>query len=155
MFWRKFFPQKMSLMDSKMAREVLLRHAKSKQNGLLPQENSLKVSTVNEKCGDQVEIALQFSGDKVISSGFSALACAVCTASASIWCGLALGKDQRHLKSLLCSYTSALQGRGDDDWPFELDELLCFQHLCTNATRRECALLPVGAFLQILDGLWP
>ena len=91
----------------------------------------------NRKCGDRVRIELLVEGEQITSAAFTANACAICTASASLLTERVTGT----------TVASALALRDDAMVPELKDEV--------PAGRIECAELPVRTLRRALMGVAP
>lgn len=72
--------------------EALLAHHKQPTGYEHCFEANIRASGSNPACGDEIEVMIKLSEDKISDIGFSGSSCAICRASASIMCG--------HLKGL-------------------------------------------------------
>ena len=137
-------------MDLETARSVLLEHARSRRNGVFPENATHEGRLVNPACGDQVELRARHEDGRIAAIGFGAKACAICTASASLLCEEAAGRAPAEILSLGRDFSAALTAGRDEAWPARLAGLAGFEHLKVNPSRRACALLPWLALAQIL-----
>lgn len=109
----------------------------------------------NRSCGDVVTAALSVDPQGHIhAAGFEGESCAICTAAASILCGLLPGLSKPDAESLLNLAQAAIE-RGETPEPGRIGELVHFVELKTVPARRKCALLPVGAFRTALSATRP
>jgi len=132
------------------SRQILLQHSRSKKNGIFPPEANLEGKLVNPICGDAIHLKLQTQNQQILAGGFSAQACAICTASASVLCEALSGHSVESALELTKSFESALLESPDTTWPQALSALKCFEHLRVNPTRKACALLPFTALRSML-----
>jgi len=63
---------------------ILLEHFRRPRNQGALEEPTMSQEGVNPLCGDRVRIQLRITGDTVVDARFTANACAICVASASI-----------------------------------------------------------------------
>lgn len=69
---------------SKPYSPVVLEHFRRPRNRAPLAAPSMAQEGVNPLCGDRINIELRIAGDVVLEAGFTANACAICVASASI-----------------------------------------------------------------------
>ena len=87
----------------------------------------------NALCGDRVRIELEIAGGTIVDAAFTASACAVCTAAASL-------------------LTDRLRGLGADAaLPVDENALLAALDPDLPAARRACAALPLTAARMALE----
>lgn len=137
-------------MNLEESRQILLQHSRSKKNGQFPKNANLEGKLVNPICGDAVHLKIQTQNQHVIEIGFSAKACAICTASSSLLCEELAGKSVEAALGFAESFEMALLESPDSSWPELLLGLRCFEHLRVNPTRKACALLPFTAMRSVL-----
>jgi nitrogen fixation protein NifU and related proteins len=69
---------------SKPYSPVVLEHFRRPRNRAPLTAPSMAQEGVNPLCGDRIRIELRIAGDLILEAGFTANACAICVASASI-----------------------------------------------------------------------
>jgi nitrogen fixation NifU-like protein len=65
-------------------RAVVLEHFRRPRNRGRLADASVSVEGANPLCGDRIRLELQVVGDSIVAAAFTADACAVCIASASV-----------------------------------------------------------------------
>ncbi|MEX1364960.1 MAG: XdhC family protein [Nannocystaceae bacterium] len=130
----------MSLLYS----DRLLAHANAPQHAVLPSCPTGAARLSNPLCGDEIEVAIRVRDGTFEALGFSAEACAVCVASASVMAqelsGRPVGDFERQLE--------LLEGiAGGEPSPSELG---LFTVLAKFPSRKPCALLPWRALERAL-----
>ncbi len=138
------------MIEIERAREYLLKHARSQKNGVWPDLQNFSGKLTNPICGDHVEIALYYLDGAIKEAGFSAKACSICTASASMLCDLIPGQSRKSSLQLSQIFEDALVQSIETRWPLEIKSLEAFEHLKINVQRRPCALLPWILLKKIL-----
>ncbi len=141
----------MNSMSPDDAREFLTRHSRSARNGVFPENSTHSARMVNPLCGDQVEIRIIVRNGKVSEAGFSAKACAICSASASILCGEIQDISRDSFHALKSDFEKTISDAFDPVWPESLRAFNSFSHLKVNPRRRGCAILPWAALMKALD----
>ena len=129
-------------MNLETARAVLVEHSQSKRNGKFPAHFTHSGKLTNPVCGDHIELKFHLNQNQILEAGFSAQACAICTASASLLCQEVKGLSAESSLSLGQKFEEALLASSVETWPESLLPLTSFQHLRVNQSRRACALLP-------------
>lgn len=138
-------------MNPELARSILLDHSRSKKNGQLPSPMTHQAKVINPACGDQVEIGLHISGHEILAAGFSARACAICTASSSLLSERLKGSSIVDALHTAKEFEAAIVASASSEWPASLIPLRSFEHLRVNPMRRTCALLPWTALKKALS----
>ncbi len=116
---------------------TVLEHFRRPRNQRTLERPSVTREGFNPLCGDRVRIELEVAGDIIARAAFTANACAICTASASLLTERLIG----------ASLESAL-ALGDDDIVRALDADL-------PAARLSCATLPLRTAREALSTLRP
>lgn len=130
--------------------ELVIRHNRDPQGfGALPSATHRGVA-VNRSCGDEVQAALAIENHRIVAAGFEGESCAICTAAASILCGLLVGRDPQAAARTLTAAQDLIES-GDTDPTVELGELRLFAELQSVPARKRCAMLPVSAFINALE----
>lgn len=142
-------------MTPEAAREILLGHARSDRNGRLPADATHTARLVNPRCGDQVEMAVTVKDGLVEAAGFSARACAICTASSSMLAKTMPGLGMPEILRRGDLFEAALVEEETREWPSALADLASLAHLRVNPSRRACAILPWIAVRKIAAALNP
>jgi nitrogen fixation NifU-like protein len=65
-------------------RAVVLEHFRQPRNRGAVADASVSVEGANPLCGDRIRVELRIGGDTIEAAGFTADACALCIASASV-----------------------------------------------------------------------
>jgi nitrogen fixation protein NifU and related proteins len=65
-------------------RAVVLEHFRRPRNRGPLAEPTVSVEGANPLCGDRIRVELTVSGDRIVAAGFTADACAICIAAASM-----------------------------------------------------------------------
>lgn len=123
-------------------RETIVRHSRSKMNGVLPDISNHRAKMTSPHCGDHVELAIQTDGYRIESIGFKTSSCVICAASASILC-----EEIRHLSvdqalKIAGAFETEILTSSQEQWPEHLYPLRYFEHIRQNPERKVCVLLP-------------
>lgn len=119
-------------------REEILDHAKNPRNWGKLKNPSVEVRETNPLCGDEVVLDILLKGKSpqalVEKVGFEAKGCAISIASASMLSEKMMGKTKSELKKMDEEYIFSWFGKS------------------LTSSRRDCALLPLKALREILQG---
>ena len=111
---------------------VVLEHFRRPRNQRALEAPSASHESFNPLCGDRVRIELQVEGDTISAAGFTANACAICTASASLLTSRVTGAS-----------VDAALAIADADVVAALETTV-------PASREACAVLPLAALKSAL-----
>ena len=123
----------------------LLAHAEKPRHASLPEAPTATASRTNPLCGDRIEIGVRICDHQIDAIGFSADACAVCVASASIMCQELHGRSVTAFAPALERLDRAASGE-----PVPGSDLDVFTVLVDFPSRRSCAVLPWRALERAL-----
>lgn len=129
-------------MNKEMIRDYLLEHSRSSLNGSFPHESHYSARITNPICGDHVELRIKTNGEHIQEAGYKAVACAICSASASLLTEVIKGRKKEEAIHYGALLEKTIMENKHNSWPQEIQSLICFEHLRENPSRRMCALLP-------------
>ena len=138
-------------MNKEEIKNFVLKHSRSQLNGVFPVSYELSASMKNPICGDFVELKIHCEKNHIFQLGFKSQGCSICCASASIMSELLLNNSLENAKATIDLFENSLSQNESGQWPVQLSELICFEHLRKNLTRRVCALLPWVALRKALN----
>jgi len=104
----------------------------------------------NALCGDHLHYDVRLADGRIAALAFTAQACAITTAAASMLAELAAGMDVAALTRLEARFAAFL--RGDAEADPTLGELVALAELRRYPARRQCALLPFATLRAALAG---
>lgn len=137
-------------MDSKFKREVMLEHYQKPINrGLIEDSTYKKINTRNASCVDNVDIMLKIENDKIVDIRFDGEACAISTSATSIMIKTLIGKTIREVENIIMNYENMI-----NEEPFDseiLEELIVYDEIYKQPSRKRCALLPFDAIKKALE----
>ena len=137
-------------MDSRLKREVMLEHYQKPINrGLIDNKDYFKVNTRNVSCVDNIDVMVLFDGDIVKDIRFDGEACAICTSATSIMIKTLIGKSKSEVKNIIDNYEKMINEEEYDKKV--LEELIVYDEIYKQPSRKKCALLPFDAIKKILD----
>jgi len=130
----------------------LLYHDTIKQHASKPTgENSQFCSThgsegYNPSCGDEINMYVELSeSGQIRNIGFTADACAICKASASLLCEHSNGQTVPQVQKTFTHIKQALNNQSS----IEYDSLSSLSAVANHKSRINCALLPWQTLLNI------
>jgi nitrogen fixation protein NifU and related proteins len=122
-------------------RELILDHYKNpRQRRSLPKAD-VTAEGYNPVCGDEIEMQLDFEGDRLADIGLMGRGCSISQASGSMMAELVLGKDIDSIRHLSQEFKSMLTDP-EADVPEDLGDLEALQGVGRFAVRVKCATLP-------------
>ncbi|HET9523746.1 MAG TPA: SUF system NifU family Fe-S cluster assembly protein [Terrimicrobiaceae bacterium] len=131
--------------------EVILDHSKRPRNfGPLP-DATATVKGDNPSCGDEVELAVKFTPQKIEDLKFLGHGCAICMASASIMTVKMRGKPLDEARSTIEAFRHMLTRPEPGDPPAAFGDLLVFGAVRRFPQRVKCATLAWRALEQALS----
>ena len=137
-------------MDDNLRREIILDNYQDPINrGLIDGDGYLKVNTNNESCIDNLDFMMKIEDGIVKDIRFDGEACAISTSATSIMIRSLLGKSVEEVESILDNYRKMIN---EEDYTKELlGELNVYDHICKQANRKGCALLPSVSISNMLE----
>ena len=137
-------------MDSKFKREIMLEHYQKPINrGLVEDSSYQKINTRNASCVDNVDIMLKIENGKVVDIRFDGEACAISTSATSIMIKTLIGKTILEVESIINNYEKMLN---EEDYNADiLEELIVYDEIYKQPSRKRCALLPFEAIKKALE----
>ena len=137
-------------MDSKFKREVMLEHYQKPINkGLIEDSTYQKINTRNASCVDNVDIMLKIENDKIVDIRFDGEACAISTSATSIMIKTLIGKTILEVREIVTNYEKMLN---EENYNADvLEELIVYDEIYKQPSRKRCALLPFEAIKRALE----
>ena len=137
-------------MDSKLKREVMLEHYQKPVNrGLIDDKDYFKINTRNASCVDNIDVMIKFDNDIIKDIRFDGEACAICTSATSIMIKTLIGKSKSEVKKIIDNYEKMI-----NEEPYDknvLEELIVYDEIYKQPSRKKCALLPFDAIKKVLQ----
>ena len=136
-------------MDSRFKREIMLEHYQNPVNrGLVEEDGYLKINTRSDSCVDNIDIMLKLENDIIKDVRFDGEACAICTSATSIMIKTLIGKNIDEVKAIVQNYERMI-----NEEPYDKDalaELIVYDEIYKQPSRKRCALLPAEAIKKII-----
>ncbi len=134
--------------------QVLLDHYHHpRRYGEIPNPD-ITMDGANPLCGDEIQIQVRADNNEVCDIGFTGKACAICTASTSMFCEKAVGSKFDDLNLLRDTVHNMLHG---DEMSKEdrrrLGDALALEGISKLPVRVKCALLVYETWALIADKL--
>ncbi len=137
-------------LDS-LYQEVILEHYKRPLNKQLQPNPTVQVHHVNTSCGDEVTLNLHLNGDVIEGLSWDGVGCSISQASTSVVTDLIKGKSSAGALSVIDSFQSMLQSKGNDLGDEEvLGDGVAFAGVAKFPARVKCALL---GWMAVKDAL--
>ncbi|MEX2245070.1 MAG: SUF system NifU family Fe-S cluster assembly protein [Dehalococcoidia bacterium] len=122
-------------------RELILDHYRNPRHHKTLPHADVVAEGYNPVCGDEVEMQLDFEGDRLADIGVDARGCSISRASGSMMTELVYGKTVQEIRRLSGEFKEMLT-HPDGDVPAELGDLEALQGVAKFAVRVKCATLP-------------
>lgn len=127
-------------MDTEIYQEVILQHSKRPKNFGVLERATHSAEGRNASCGDELQVQLIVEGDTIREIKFTASACAICTASASLMTGEVKGLPDRQALELASHFRKmVIDGVSSSDLS---DRLQILKGVHQFPQRVKCATLP-------------
>lgn len=137
-------------MDSRFKREVMLEHYSNPVNrGLIDDENYIKMNTRNASCVDNIDVMAKIEDNVIKDIRFDGEACAISTSATSIMIKTFIGKTIEESKIIIENYEKMINEEQYDEKIIE--ELIVYDEIYKQPSRKRCALLPIEAIKKIVD----
>ena len=122
--------------------EVITEHSRSASNKREMVQPDFVLDGVNPSCGDELSIAVKFSGTTIEDIAFTGSGCAISQASASIMADLLRGKSLEEAQSLTALFLSMIKREITEDASLEdLEEAVALRNISNMPARVKCAAL--------------
>lgn len=137
-------------MDSDLRREIILDNYKDPMNkGLVDDSSYFKVNTNSESCIDNLDFMVKIEDGIIKDIRFDGEACAISTSASSIVIRSLINKSVEDAKKILINYSNMINEKEfDKDL---IGELIVYDDIAKQPSRKNCALLPSIAVSQILS----
>ena len=131
--------------------DLILDHSKRHRNfGPLP-DATVTVKGDNPSCGDEVELAVKLTPDKVEALKFTGHGCAICMASASLMTIKIKGKSRSDASGMAEAFRHMLTTLEGSQVPENFGDLEVFSAVRRFPQRVKCATLAWRALEQALS----
>ena len=137
-------------MDDNLRREIILDNYQDPMNkGLIDDSEYLRINTNNESCIDNLDFMMKIDDGIVKDIRFDGEACAISTSATSIMIRSLIGKKVEEVEVILDNYRKMIN---EEEYDKELlGELNVYDHICKQANRKGCALLPSISISNMLE----
>ncbi len=130
-------------------RDLILDHYKSPRHRKTLLHADVVAEGYNPVCGDEVEMQIDFEGDRLIDLGITAHGCSISQASGSMMSEVVTGRTIPEIRRLSEEFKQMMTNP-DGAVPEELGDLEALQGVAKFAVRVKCATL---AWHTLEDGL--
>tara|TARA_Y100000590_G_C14825143_1_gene677939 strand:- start:71 stop:469 length:399 start_codon:yes stop_codon:yes gene_type:complete len=102
----------------------------------------------NPLCGDEMEVGVKISKNKILDFAYQCKSCIYCQASASVLSNFSVNKTVNSIKEVICFFNTFFDNY-NERFPKDLKK---FEKLFSkkNLARKECILLPFKALSKAL-----
>jgi len=131
--------------------QLVLDHQRAPRNYGALADATHHADGVNALCGDHLHMQARCADGRIEAVGFTAQACAITMAAASMLSERAAGFDAAQLERFDADFSAFLRGEAGID-PAALGDLAALAELQRYPARRRCALLPFATLRAALAG---
>lgn len=131
--------------------EVVIDHGRRPRNFHPLQPHSHEAQGYNPLCGDQLQLFLQVTGNRIADISFTGTGCAISTASASLMTEALKGKSVKDAEALFTEFHNMLTDTAEPDLD-KLDKLAVLSGVNEYPTRVKCATLAWHTLKAALHG---
>jgi len=136
-------------VDKELKREIILDNYQNPFHRGIGDDGYIKINTNNESCIDNLDIYLKVNDKVIIDILFDGEACAISTSATSIMLRNLIGKTFDEVDNILKNYKKMIN---EEDYDREvLKDLVCYDTICMQPNRKNCALLPVKAIEKMMS----
>jgi nitrogen fixation NifU-like protein len=128
------------LQLDELYRDLILDHYKNPRHREKVASPDVSAEGFNPVCGDEIEMELNFDGDRLAAIGVRGRGCSISQASASMMAELVEGKNVGEIRTLTDEFKSMMT-EPDAAAPEALGDLEALQGVAKFAVRVKCATL--------------
>jgi nitrogen fixation protein NifU and related proteins len=133
--------------------EIILSHYRAPHHKGTLSGASAAVEHRNPLCGDVMSVQLAIDGDRITDAAFSARACSITQATASMLLSTVIGGSIPDARRVLAQVEQLIDGSlsVDESIAVELGDLRALASVARFPARRACVRLVTGAVAEALD----
>jgi nitrogen fixation NifU-like protein len=131
-------------------RDILMEHYRFPHGDKDIDDPDLESAGVNPACGDEIDIKVKFSGNRVKDIGVHCMGCAISIASGSILAELVRGKSIEEIKRIAGLVKALLKDEKIDE-DVDLGDLEALKGVKKFPVRIKCALLSWTTLVEALE----
>lgn len=137
-------------MDRETRREIIMDNYQHPMHKGLFEDDSFKKGYIkSDSCIDRIDMMLKVEDGIIKDIYFDGEACAICTSATSIFIHKLIGKEVSYAKKVIDNFNKMInEEKYDKDI---LGELNVYEDLYLQPNRKNCALLPSKAIINILN----
>lgn len=125
------------MTDNSIYKDVLMDHYRNPRNRGELTEAEVVHRGSNPRCGDEIEVGVNFAKDKLDKVMFRGRGCSVCLASASMMTDAVIGKNKTDAHHLVEGMRTWFGGEGESP----TDSLEALEAVRGHSARKRCVLL--------------
>jgi len=123
--------------------QVIKDHNMSRHNKHQLKHPSLVMPGKNPSCGDEIDLALEFSDGRIIDAAYTGSGCAISQASVSIMIDLIRGKTTAEADELCQIFLNMIRRKPlSDEDQAKLEEAVALMNVSNMPARVKCAAMP-------------
>lgn len=137
-------------VDELYQKNILRHAARASRSGHLSAPGGT-ATLQSPLCGDRITMEVSRDDGHITDLAYSARACVLCQASASIIGDHAIGKTAAEIAAVRASLAGLLAGHAVPDWPADWSSLAVFAPVADHPTRHTCVTLPFDALEKAFE----
>lgn len=136
-------------MNKEIKREIILDNYQNPVNrGLVDDKSYILKNTNSDSCIDNIDLMLKIVDERIVDARFDGEACTICTSAVSIMIKKVIGKTISEAEEIITNYQNMINEKEyDKDL---LGELNVYDEIYLQPNRKNCALLPSKAIINII-----
>lgn len=137
-------------MADDLYQELILEYSKKQNNRGSLGAQAEHAHLRNPFCGDDIQLWVEFDGEKVKDVKFSGYGCLISQAAASMMADMAKGKTVEEVAQLSSDFRSLIKGEISDEAEERIGDLIALGGVRKAPARIRCAYLAFEALEQLL-----
>ena len=142
-------------LEQDIYKEIILENYRSKKNRRRMEDASVASEGANPSCGDDVELFMRLSGERVEEVTYEGIGCSICCTSANLLCEALRGRTLTEALEIIGDYRSMLLEDVEPTFCEELEDLEAMKGVKYYPVRIKCALLAWNTVRDMIDSLDP
>lgn len=139
-------------MNDKMKRDMILEHYQNPVNKHLPSgDGYIKHNSRISSCVDNIDLYLKLDKDVIIDATFTGEACAIASSATSMLIKRIIGLPKQEALIIITEFEKMINEQEYD--PEILTDLLVYDSIYNQPSRKNCALLPFQGVREMLNKL--
>ncbi|MEM7019964.1 MAG: Fe-S cluster assembly sulfur transfer protein SufU [Pseudomonadota bacterium] len=138
------------MSNTSLYKEILMDHYRHPRNREALEGADVIQRGNNPRCGDEVEVGVNWDGDMLVQVRFRARGCAICIASASIMSEAVKGHSKTDT-SELCESMKNWVEQGSDEMPEPHELIQGLEAVRKTPSRKRCVMIAWEALSECIE----